>query len=383
VPGALHAPTPPSVDPATLASLAGLSLDKGAGVATRARGGGSKLPWILLVAVVIGGATYHFKGSSGPPAEARRGSSDGSNEQNAQVKISQNALLASGYIAARAPIVLSASSNGRIKEMLVDNGVHIKKGQLLAVLDDRAVKAELSLAGARLRDAQRQLQRTKMLVKAQAATPVELDRALGNVEVASAEMHVIQQRLEETRIRSPIDGTVLEVLVQPGEAISAAAAQTGGGVLRIADLSALLAEINIGEAELKQVYLGQSCEILSEARRDVVYSGVVREIAEQADRARGTVMVKVDLENVDGALKPGMAVQVRLLPPKPPGLEGTADGALDPATSSGSGEGSSAASSSAPDARSAANEASSAAAATSKPKAASATSKKRRGRAGR
>ena len=66
-------------------------------------------------------------------------------------------------------------------------------------------------------------------------------------------------------------------------------------IVRIADLSALIAEVDIAEGELKNVQMGQEAEVTTESQRTRTYRGVVREIAEQADRARGTVLVKVDI----------------------------------------------------------------------------------------
>jgi hypothetical protein len=116
---------------------------------------------------------------------------------------------------------------------------------------------------------------------------------VGAVEVARAEMRVIEQKLDETKIRSPINGTVLEVLAHPGEALTAG--PNSAGILRIADLSALIAEVDVSETDLKAVHVGQEAEVSSDAQPGHEYRGIVREIAEQADRARGTVLVKVDI----------------------------------------------------------------------------------------
>jgi multidrug resistance efflux pump len=167
-----------------------------------------------------------------------------------------------------------------------------------------------------------------MLVKAQAATPADLERAVGQVEVAAAEMHVINQKLEQTRVRSPINGTVMEVLVRSGESL----AGEKHGILKIADLSALVAEVDVAEGELKNVYIGQQAELTTDSQRGRVYKGQVRDIAEQADRARGTVQVKLDI--LPEAAEPGgagsaagsaaagsgagMAVQVKFIPREPP-----------------------------------------------------------------
>lgn len=310
-----------------VANLASLTLDKKqpfkAPTATSgAASPGSKLvallPWILLVAFLAGGGYYHYitvheasvAAIDKPVGEPAGGSA-------AQAKPAASVLLATGYVAARAPIVLSATTSGRVDEVRVESGQRITKGQILARVADKQIRAELGLAGARVRDAQRAHQRTRMLVKAQAATPADLERAMGQVEIARAEMGVIRQKVEETRIRSPIDGTVLEVLARPGETLTVGKGEEAG-VLKIADLSALVAEADVSEADLKNVFVGQKAEVVVDAQGGT-HVGVVREIAEQADRARGTVLIKVDIEaSPDSALRPGMAIQVRFLPRETP-----------------------------------------------------------------
>ena len=304
-----------------VANLAGLTLDKNKPVARKPLPKFTTLlPWILLVVFMVGGGIYHYvtvrdaaEGAGSRPAAAVNNAADPTAKP-----ASTSVLVATGYVAARAPIVLSATTSGRVDEVTVDSGEHIKKGQILAKVADRQIRAELGLARARVRDAQRAQTRTRMLVKAQAATPADLERAVGQVEIARAEMQVIAQKMEETRIRSPIDGTVLEVLARPGESLTVGKGDEAG-VLRIADLSALVAEADVAEAELRSVFIGQQAEIVVDAQGGATHVGVVREIAEQADRTRGTVLIKVDIEaTADSALRPGMAIQVRFKPRAPP-----------------------------------------------------------------
>lgn len=321
---------------ARLASLAALRLDKGPAAAPAPATRSSKLPWILLVLVTAGGGYYHHvtlraaRTATPPAAGAASATTPG-----ARPPANAGALLASGYIAAKAPIVLSAGAGGRLAELAVDNGDRVEKGQVVAVLADGTLRAELELARARLRDAQRSHQRVRSLASAEAATLNDVERALGQVEIAQAEVKVIEQRLDETRIRSPIAGTVLEVLARPGEALATGPGQTAG-VLRVADLSGLVAEVDVNEGELGSVRLGQEAEVTSDAQRERAYRGVVREIAEQADRSRGTVLVKVHIaaatDGAAGALRPGMAIQVRFAPAK-----AAAEGAPGPSAGSSAG----------------------------------------------
>jgi RND family efflux transporter MFP subunit len=267
-----------------------------------------KLPWVLIVLVVAGGA-YYIKTQKGSSATTTT-TDKGSGSAIISTEPTHSSLLASGYIAAKAPIVLSAKVSGPLKSLKVEAGAVIKQNDIVAQVSDTDARSALALANAHVRDKQRTVARTKKLVAATAATPVQLEQAMGELDIARAEASVAAQKLDDTRIRSPIDGTVLEILIRPGEAVTPAQ-----GVMRIADLNSLRAEVNVAEGDMHQVYIGQNCEIVTEAQRDRKLKGVVREVAQTTDKARGTVEVKVDLERItDGSLKPGMAVQVRFLP---------------------------------------------------------------------
>jgi RND family efflux transporter MFP subunit len=336
VPAPRHTPVPALPTPvafaatsdaaaAKLASLASLSIQKEHIEVSAPARSSAKLPWILLVVFVIGGGTYHFitvQNLKAAVATAPAAGSAGS-AGSTQPTESPAGVLASGYIAAKDPIMLSATTSGRLNQITVENGAAITKGQVLAVIDDGQIRAELSLAYAHVRDAKRALNRTKTLLKAQAATRLDLERAVGQVEIASAEARVINQKLEDTKIRSPIEGTVLEVIARVGEALNAGPGQ--GQIMKIADLKALVAEVDVDETEVKNLSLKQPADVILDAARGQ-FKGNVFEIAEQADRSRGTVLVRVEIEvgDAETVLKPGMAVQVRFLSkprdaaPKPP-----------------------------------------------------------------
>ncbi len=300
-----------------LAALAGLSLDKDPQRMMPTQpftpvSRSSKLPWFLLALVSVGGGIYIATRSpeQGPPVTAPAVAT------NTNQTASYGELVTAGYIAAKAPIVLAASSGARLTEVRVDTGDRVEKGQIVAVIDAGSLRAELRLANARLNAAQKTAKRARTLLNAGAGTASELDTALSQVNIEAAQVGVMKQKLDETQIRSPLTGTVLEVLARAGESLKAPAGESPG-IMRIADLSALVAETDISEADLKQIHLGQPAEVSTDAQRGQIYKGTVREISEQADRSRGTVLVKIYIDPVqDSVLKPGMAIQVRFIKPK-------------------------------------------------------------------
>ncbi|MEO6951004.1 MAG: efflux RND transporter periplasmic adaptor subunit [Polyangia bacterium] len=299
---------------AKLAALKSLSLggDGGSGTsrlppAPRPQSS-SKLPWLLVVAMggAIGGNYYwtHRTPSgpivpSGPVLRTERIAMTGGSGQSH---------VAAGYTNAMFIVQIGTPVSGTVKTLDVDNNDKVKRGQIVVTLDASAAQAELAPAIAAVRDAERLLTQTNQLFKAQAATAVEVSNARGAVDVARSKLRPIEQRIDQARIHAPSDATVMEVLVHPGEAVNA-----GAPLLKVADLTKLVAEVDINESDLVKIRRGQNVDITSDAAADT-YHGKVREISAQADRAKGTVLVKVDLQVPDQALRPNMSVKCTFLP---------------------------------------------------------------------
>jgi RND family efflux transporter MFP subunit len=267
------------------------------------RGGSGWLPWtiaLLAVAGAIGYGAWIRRGGSAPDAPkiplvvARMTGPSG------------RSLMAAGYVSAAHLISIGAPA-GRVKTVAVTVGQKVQPGTVLVALDDSEQQAQAKLARARVRDANRSLASTKRLYHAQAATAVELERARGQAEIAWAELSVIQEHVKQAIVSSPSAGTVLEVPVHAGELVPAN--DPSHPVVKLADLSDLVAEVAVNEADVKQVRLGQQADVSSDAVPGQNFAGQVTEISEQADRARGTVNVKVAVRQPGDVLRPGMSVK--------------------------------------------------------------------------
>ena len=269
---------------------------------------GSRLPWLVVLAVVVvaGAAQFFVKRPEGT-VEARP-------DQPSALRIEAvradarngQALVAAGFLSAPNMILIGATTAGRIKEVRVANGAKVTRNQVLIMLEDSQAIAELDLSRARLRAAQRNRARTKQLFNAEAATQADLDNAIGQAEIATAETSLIEQRLQQTKVRSPIDGTIIEVSVHPGEVITFGDSRP---LIKVADLTILVAELDVNEADAPMAQMGQVVQVQSEAVPGKIFDGTVREISQQVDKARGTVMVKVDLKHPADLLRPGLSVK--------------------------------------------------------------------------
>ena len=237
-----------------------------------------------------------------------------------------------GYIIPRERIELSPRFMGVVKWIGVKKGDSVTNGQVVVILDDAEYRArladfdgQLAVANVAVEKARLDLKRTTDLVEKRVEMQKSLDDA--RLALASAEAQVLQIRgarqLIETyvswcTIRSPVNGVILERLVDPNELVSP---QTFGGtrgpstsLLAMADLSDLQVEIDVDESYLSKVGLGQKCKLRPEAFPDRLYDGVVAEMAPEASRQKGTLQIKVQVLNPDRYLTLELSAKVDFLP---------------------------------------------------------------------
>jgi HlyD family secretion protein len=240
-------------------------------------------------------------------------------------------LTVSGYIINRERIEISPRFMGVVNWIGVKKGDTVTNGQIVVLLDDtefkgRLQEAEGQLANARsaLAKAELDLERIAKLARTDIESKQALDDARIRVESTQAQItaaegarDVAQAYVGWCTIRSPINGVVLEKLVDPNELVTP---QSFGGtrgpstaLLAVADPKDLQVEIDMNEADLAKVSLGQKCRVSPEAYSDKSYDGVVAEIAPEANRAKGTLQIKVQVRNPDRFLTPELSARVEFL----------------------------------------------------------------------
>ncbi len=240
-------------------------------------------------------------------------------------------LTVSGYIITRERIELSPRFMGTVTWIGVKKGDAVTNGQVVVLLDDAEYKARqhetdgrLSAARATLEKAKLQYERIKELASASIESKQNEDDMRLNVAAAAASVKEIEGSLqwidtyiEWCTIRSPINGVVLEKLVDPNELVTP---QSFGGtrgpstaLIAVADLKDLQVEIDLNEADVAKVALNQKCRISPEAYPDRVYDGYVAEKAPEASRQKGTLQVKVQIRNPDNFLTPELSAKVDFL----------------------------------------------------------------------
>lgn len=255
----------------------------------------------------------------------------------------QGALTATGYVVAQRQASVASKGTGRLTSVQVDVGDQVTKGQVLATIDEADVKAKLFQAQARLevaeaalanarpelREATLHYQRTKALSDKGLVTREELDVAEARirrsraavrssrsaVNLAQAEIQAVRIEVENTVIRAPFDGTVIEKFAEVGEMVApmAGASNSRGSVAAIADLRTLQVEAEVSESFLNSVSLDQPAQISLDAVPGQVYHGSVSQIVPTADRTKAAIPVKIRFDDLDKRIFPDMSATVTFL----------------------------------------------------------------------
>jgi RND family efflux transporter MFP subunit len=245
-----------------------------------------------------------------------------------------NALLtASGYVVAQQKASIASKATGRLVYLGVEEGDVVRKGQVIARIEEQDVQAavarteaDLQLARADSLDAVQSYEREKKLFESALTSQASLDAAQARlwrtqaaISSARAALGEARVALENTRIRAPFDGTVLTKDADIGEIVApfASSASSRAAVVTMADMSSLEVEADVSESNITRVTPGQHCEIVLDAYPEMRYPGYVHKIVPTADRAKATVLTKVRFSQRDDRVLPEMSAKVSFLSEKP------------------------------------------------------------------
>ena len=257
---------------------------------------------------------------------------------------SASVLTGKGYVTARRRATVSSKVTGKVIEVNVEEGMAVRKGQVLARLDDSTLQAALGLYRAQLEAAKRQipesevrleqarvqLQRQERLRKEGLNTPNDIDNAKAEVDslvariasaqetvkVAESQIAMQQTAIDDTVIRAPFSGIALSKDAQPGEMVSPVSA--GGGFTRtgistIVDMSSLEIEVDVNESYINRVSAGQPVTAVLDAYPGFEIPASVIAVVPTADRQKATVLVRIGFKKLDPRILPDMGVGVTFL----------------------------------------------------------------------
>jgi RND family efflux transporter MFP subunit len=261
-------------------------------------------------------------------------------------------LNASGYVVAWRQATVSSKVTGKVAEVLIEEGMAVKEGQLLARLDDTTTKPIYDLAQrqldaarrnlneveVRVAEAERNLRRTEQLRKDKLVSELALDQAQseaaalnarlealrGEVRVAEGTVRVRAQDLDDLMVRAPFTGVVVSKDAQPGEMVSPISAGGGftrTGIATVVDMDSREIEVDVNEAFINRVKANQKTEAVLDAYPDWVIPSHVINIVPTADRQKATVRVRIGFDLLEPRILPDMGVKVSFLEDRP--VDGT------------------------------------------------------------
>jgi HlyD family secretion protein len=237
---------------------------------------------------------------------------------------------ASGTVQPDTTVEVKSKASGEILDLAVETGQVVKRGALMVRVDPRIprnavaqAQADLEVAQARLTNANSQKRRADELFKSQSITEQEheqalLDYANANAEVIRARVAVDNARdqLDDTNVRAPINGTIIEKQVERGQVISSPTNDVGGGtvLLKMADLNLVQVRTLVDETDVGKIQPGQRATVTVEAFPSRPFSGTVLKIEPQAQTEQNVTMfpVLVRIDNKEGLLRPGMNAEVEV-----------------------------------------------------------------------
>ncbi|HEX2251530.1 MAG TPA: efflux RND transporter periplasmic adaptor subunit [Gemmatimonadales bacterium] len=237
---------------------------------------------------------------------------------------------ASGAVQPDTTVEVKSKASGEVLQLYVETGQVVKRGAPLVRIDPRnarnalaQARADLEVAKARLANATSQKTRADELFKSRSITEQEHEQAL--LDYADARSMVVraqvdvdnaQIQLEDTDVRAPITGTILEKSVERGQVIASATSNVSGGttLMKMANLNQVQVRTLVDETDIGKIQPGQRATVTADAFPQRPFSGTVLKIEPQALTEQNVTMfpVLVRIDNQEGLLRPGMNTEVEI-----------------------------------------------------------------------
>lgn len=318
--------------------LSKLRIERDAAMVAGQPAAGKRRRWLLAVvaALVAGAAGYVYRFNAAIPVETTV-------VATAYPSQAYTVLTATGYVVAQRKAAVASKATGRLEWLGVREGSTVRKGEVIARLENRDVVAAMEQAAANvkvahanleqgmaeLREAERALARSRDLLQKNFVSQASHDAVVARYEraraaiaglraaiaVAEANLRAARIAVDQTLIRAPFDGVVLTKNANVGDVITPFSSALGSqaAVVTMADMSTLEVEADVAESNLSKVKPGQPCEIQLDALPETRLRGVLHRLVPTVDRSKATVTAKVRFVDIDPRVLPEMSAKVAFL----------------------------------------------------------------------
>lgn len=201
-----------------------------------------------------------------------------------------------------------AKVRGIVQDLRVEEGDYVKKGQVLAQLEDQQLEIEVQRAKSTMDRLYNEYQRNKELYEKKLISAEQFENSKFEYEAQKAAYELAQLDVEYSSIKAPISGVISERMIKVGNMVN-----TDQQVFRITDFDPLLAVLHVPEHEMSKLRKGQTAVIQVDAIRNMSFEGNVLRISPVVNPETGTFKVTVAIVDKTKQLKPGMFGRVRIV----------------------------------------------------------------------
>jgi|SRR5579862_4410959 len=293
----------------------------------------------LSLATIIATAVLVGCSSAAPIAAAAAPLSQPVASATTQAQITRNDDIASGPIVVEDQVDLNAQRDGIVAEILVEAGASVKKGQLLAKLDDRQLSADRDAAEAKVRstaadlknweagakvavaerDRAEELWKANIIAKEQEekakyqseATDFEVERQREDLKYAEETLRSLNLELEKTRITAPFDGVVARRYARVGQEVA-----KHDRLFWVSAVGPLRVKFSLPESYFGRVKRGTDLVVTTPEAADDLHPARVLLVSPVVDPSSDTIDVTAELQGAPAGLRPGMTVNIRLQNPR-------------------------------------------------------------------
>lgn len=211
-----------------------------------------------------------------------------------------------GTVDSEENILISAETSGRVVSIPASEGNNVRKGEVLVRLDNDAVKSQFEEARAAFELAEKTYQKRSNLWEQQIGSEIEYLQAKNAYETTKSRLAQVRTQLENTVIKSPINGTVDDIMVNEGEFVS-----FGSPIIRVVDVNNVELEAELSEEYLPRVDKGDTA-FISIPALGVQTKAPISFISQVINPENRSFTVKVGLQNTDKNIKPNVLANMRL-----------------------------------------------------------------------
>lgn len=211
-------------------------------------------------------------------------------------------------IEAFADATVIAKVGGEVREILVEEGDDVSRGQILARLDGDRLRLEKNQAEANLRKLQRDFQRNNDLKDKGLISEGDFEKIQYEMEALQATFDLAALELDYTEIKAPIDGVVSERFVKIGNTIG-----VNEQTFQVTSLEPLISYLHIPEREYRRINSDQTATIEIDALAGINFEAIVARVSPIVDPATGTFKITIEVSDPSRRLKPGMFGRINIV----------------------------------------------------------------------